>query len=339
MSRSTVIAAYHHGGRGGECLAGHLENGLCPPLPLYLVACLTCTETSSSCPSLDRSERSVWDWSVQTTAACLPASDPGSLSKLQQAACRTCTYSPGRFNPAAACLQAESALRMLLGESPPAMGQQGPSTTPARSRLQVSRGACQRSRGALIPCSSLCAFSCACSGAEAAALPLASPPLQLWPHTHMQLSHTPSTRRGMHVEAHTMQSAGSAGAVQIDCRAAMLSRDACLDSACRMWCFLMQEPVQGSSKAKTSAGSPTPASCRTPTRRYSRSWDELTPVSQTLLSSPDRVPAHLPLAAVWVPSRVLDSGTLLGSSAQVCGRRVAYSALGVVGACRPHGFP
>ena len=178
----------------GECLAGHLRNDLCPLLPLYLVACLTCTETSSSCPSTDRSERSVWDWSVQTTAACLPASDPGSLSKLQQAGCRTCTCGPGRFNPAAACLQAESALRMLLGESPPAMGQQGPSTTPARSRLQVSRGACQRSRGALIPCSSLCAFHLRmqwCRGSG-----LAAPEQHtLASHAHASFSHTLNKER------------------------------------------------------------------------------------------------------------------------------------------------
>ena len=74
----------------------------------------------------------------------------------------------------------------------------------------------------------------------------------------------------------------SAGALQTDCGAAMLSREASLATACGMLCLLMQEPVLESSEAKTSAVSPIPASCRTPTRRYSRAWDELTPVSQTL---------------------------------------------------------
>ena len=46
------------------------------------------------------------------------------------------------FNPAAACLQAESALRALLAQSalsPAAIRQDGASSTPARSRLQVRR--------------------------------------------------------------------------------------------------------------------------------------------------------------------------------------------------------
>ena len=118
---------------------------------------------------------------------------------------------------------------------------------------------------------------------------------------------------------------------------APFSREACLDSVCLMWCLLVQEPVMGGSKAKTSAGCPTSASCRTPTRGYSRAWDELTPVSQTLCTSADRLPAPLPSGAAWVPSHVLDSGTPWGSSAQLCGQEAAYSALGVVGACRPHG--
>ena len=74
----------------------------------------------------------------------------------------------------------------------------------------------------------------------------------------------------------------SAGALQTDCGAAMLSREASLANSCGILCFLMQEPAQESSEAKTSAVSPTPASCKTPTRRYSRAWDELAPVSQTL---------------------------------------------------------
>ena len=37
----------------------------------------------------------------------------------------------------------------------------------------------------------------------------------------------------------------SAGAVQNDCGAAMLSREAYLNSAGLMWCFFMQEPVRG----------------------------------------------------------------------------------------------
>ena len=97
----------------------------------------------------------------------------------------------------------------------------------------------------------------------------------------------------------------------------MPSREACLNSACSVQCCLLQEPVRGSSEAKRSAGSPSPASCKTPTRRYSRAWDELTPVSQMLWKSPDRVPAHLLSAAAWVPSQVLDSGTPSGSSAQL----------------------
>ena len=74
----------------------------------------------------------------------------------------------------------------------------------------------------------------------------------------------------------------SVGAIPNDCGAAMLSREAFLAIACGMLCFLMQEFVQESSKAKTSAGCPSPASYKTPTRGYSRAWDELTPVSQML---------------------------------------------------------
>ena len=55
-----------------------------PPLPLYLVARLTCAGISSSCSCTDGSERSVWDCSVQTTAAYFLTSDPMSLSRPQQ---------------------------------------------------------------------------------------------------------------------------------------------------------------------------------------------------------------------------------------------------------------
>ena len=106
----------------------------------------------------------------------------------------------------------------------------------------------------------------------------------------------------------------SACASQNDCGAAMLGRQACLDSACGMFCFLMQEPVWGSNKSKNSAGAPSPAPFLTPTRKYGRTWDELTPVSKMLGTWPDRVPAHL--LPTWVPSQVLDSGTPLGRSAQ-----------------------
>ena len=119
----------------------------------------------------------------------------------------------------------------------------------------------------------------------------------------------------------------------------MLSREACLDGDCHMCCFLMQEPVRGSSKAKKSAGGPSPASYDTPTRKYGRAWDELTPVSQMLLRLPDRVPAHVLWAgSMDVSSRLPDCGTLLGSLAQLCGWEAAYGAMGLMGACRPHGI-
>ena len=69
--------------------------------------------------------------------------------------------------------------------------------------------------------------------------------------------------------------------------AAMISRGACLESACLTQCFLMQEPVRGSSKSKKSAGGPSPAPFQTPTRKYSRAWDELTPVSKMLFRWPE----------------------------------------------------
>ena len=55
------------------------------------------------------------------------------------------------------------------GQGPAAMGRQGASSTPARSRLKVSTGGlvgtCQRSKEALVLPSSLCCFNSACSGA------------------------------------------------------------------------------------------------------------------------------------------------------------------------------
>ena len=74
----------------------------------------------------------------------------------------------------------------------------------------------------------------------------------------------------------------SAGAIQNHCEAAMLSREAYFDTACGLLCFLMQSPAWRSSTAKKFAGGPSPASLQTPPRKYSRAWDELTPVGQML---------------------------------------------------------